>query len=309
MIPVSAVIATRNRTESLRRMLQSMAAQTEVPTEIIVVDASTDAATEQLCATEKVGEKLIRYIKSPIAGAAAQRNIGTANASHPFVWFLDDDVILEPDCLGRLWKAISGDERIGGVNAMIVNQSYRQPGRISRVVYALLNGRAERSYAGRCIGPAINFLPEDRDDLPEIVPIEWLNTTCTIYRAAALPNPPFSNHFIGYSLMEDLALSLAVGKTWQLANVRAARVFHDSQPGEHKAVAHDIVRMGLVNRYYIMTEVLDRRGVVDHAKFALLQLFTALSVARKPRMLLSTVKGQFAGIAEIIRGGKSGSKA
>jgi GT2 family glycosyltransferase len=284
-----------------------MAVQTVLPAELIVVDASTDAATERLCATNPLRETPTHYIKSQIAGAASQRNTGTAHALQPFLWYLDDDVILEPDCLERLWTAISRDDHIGGVNAMIVNQSYRPPGRISGIVYALLNGRAEPSYAGKCIGPAINFLPEDRPDLPEIVATEWLNTTCTIYRREALPSPPFGEKFTGYSLLEDLSLSLNIGRRWRLANVRTARVYHDSQAGEHKAVAHDIVHMGFVNRYYIMTEILGRRGVGDHARFALLQLFAALSVARKPRMLISTIKGQFAGIAELIRRGKSGS--
>ena len=43
---------------------------------------------------------------------------------------------------------------------------------------------------------------------PEVASVEWLNTTCTIYRGEALPSPPFCNQFTGYSLMEDLALSL-----------------------------------------------------------------------------------------------------
>jgi FkbM family methyltransferase len=134
-----------------------------------------------------------------------------------------------------------------------------------------------------------------------------LNTTCTIYRTEALPEPPFAENFKGYSLLEDLALSLTVGKRWKLANVRTARVFHDSQPGPHKAAIQDLVRMGLVNRYYVMTEILDRRGISDHVKFALLQLFAVLSVARTPRVLISTVKGQFTGVAEIVRRGKSES--
>ncbi len=58
-----------------------------------------------------------------------------------------------------------------------------------------------------------------------MVPVEWLNTTCTLYRREALPDPPFLSHFTGYSLMEDLALSLTVGKRWKLANARGLRIF------------------------------------------------------------------------------------
>src|SRR5437868_3995529 len=103
---------------------------------------------------------------------------------------------------------------------MILNQHYGRPGLVSRIIFTLMNGRREKSFAGRVIGPGINLLPEDRQDLPEVVPVDWLNLGCTIYRREALPDPPFRSNFTGYSLMEDLTLSLEVGKTWNLANVR-----------------------------------------------------------------------------------------
>ena len=134
----------------------------------------------------------------------------------------------------RLWQALQSDTALGGVNAMITNQQYGTPGRVSRTLFRLLHGKPEATYAGKCIGPALNLLPEDRPDLPEVVPVEWLNTTCTLYRWKAMPQPPFPEHFTGYSLMEDVTLSLIVGRNWKLANARTARIYHDSQPGTHK---------------------------------------------------------------------------
>jgi hypothetical protein len=73
--------------------------------------------------------------------------------------------------------------------------------------------------------------------------------------------------------MEDVTLSLQVGKHWQLANARTARIFHDSQPGDHKSNASVLAKMGLVNRHYVMTEILDRRSFADYLKLGVLQLF------------------------------------
>jgi hypothetical protein len=127
------------------------------------------------------------------------------------------------------------------------------------------------------LGPAVNLLPEDRDDLPEVVPVEWLNTTCTLYRREALPDPPFPPQFHGYSLMEDLALSLTVGKRWPLANARTARIFHDSQPGTHKSDPAVLAEMQLVNRHYVMTKILGRNRVADYLKLILFELFSIAS--------------------------------
>jgi hypothetical protein len=162
---------------------------------------------------------------------------------------------------------------------MIVNQRYQPPGRASRLMFWLMAGRTEKTYAGRVLGPAVNLLPEDREDLPEVVPVEWLNTTCTLYRREALPQPPFPDTFTGYSLMEDLALSLTVAKRWRLANARTARIYHDSQPGRHEDDPVAVSRMELVNRHYVMTVVMGKHGIADYGRFALWELFQLISCA------------------------------
>ena len=77
----------------------------------------------------------------------------------------------------------------------------------------------------------------------------------------------------GYSLMEDLALSLTVGRSWTLANARTARIYHDSQPGDHKRSVVTISEMELVNRYFVMTQIMGQRNLRDYGKLALWELF------------------------------------
>lgn len=278
LLPVSALVPTLNRRDPLGRMLESLAQQSAQPAEMIVVDASPSDETKQLCETEIPGllTKIV-YLRATETGAAVQRNQAVAAASQEAVWFLDDDVLFEDDCLKLLWEAIGTDERLGGVNALITNQHYYPPGRVSRTVFRLLHGSDEASYAGKCIGPALNLLPEDRPDLPEVVSVEWLNTGCTLYRREALPDPVFAPHFKGYSYLEDVALSLTIGRKWKLANARQARIFHDTQPGEYKSSTVAMARMELVNRHYVMTQVLGRRTATDYAKLALLETFSTAS--------------------------------
>ena len=275
-IPVSAVIATKDRATSLARTLDSLAAQGVLPAELIAVDGSV--GDDSRTVLENWGAKfapqiVVRWQRAENLGAAIQRNQGIGAVTQPFVWFFDDDILFEPDCVSRLWRAMEGDPQLGGVNAMITNQQYHPPGRVSRTVFTLMHGRRERSFAGRVLGPAVNLLPEDRDDLPEVVPVEWLNTTCTLYRRAALPVPAFDSIFTGYSLMEDLTLSVRVGRTWRLANARAARIFHDSQPGTHKADVRGLAAMELVNRHYVMTQVLRRDRWRDFLRLLLWESF------------------------------------
>lgn len=278
--PISAVIATRDRAASLSRAFDSLLSQEIVPAEFIVVDASGDDATKNV--TMKFAERLavlatVRWLSADVPGAAPQRNQGVALATQPFVWFFDDDILFEPHCLSRMWRAIKSDSALGGVNAMIANQQYGEPGFVSRAMFTLMHGRSERSFAGKVIGPAINLLPADSEDLDEVVPIEWLNTTCTIYRRQALPSPPFDSFFTGYSMMEDVALSLRVGKTWKLANARTARIFHDSQVDAHKPDVSALAAMELVNRSYVLTRVMAKTRISDFIRLGMWELFGIVS--------------------------------
>jgi glycosyltransferase involved in cell wall biosynthesis len=273
-LPISAVVPTMNRAAVLRRALESLNTQSALPAEIIVVDASSGEETRNLCKTvnEAAGHN-IHWIRASAPGGATQRNQGVAVASQPVIWFFDDDIIFESDCVSRLWLALLSDSRLGGVNAMIVNQRYLPPGVVSALVFRLLHGQKEPSYAGKVIGPAVNLLPEDREDLPDVVSVEWLNTTCTLYRREALPDPPFTSQFSGYSLMEDLALSLVVGCSWKLANARKAKIYHDSQPADYKAQGVALAKMELINRHYVMTQILGRDRASDYLRLLAWDVF------------------------------------
>jgi glycosyltransferase involved in cell wall biosynthesis len=302
LLPLSLVIPTRNRAAILHRTLADIGRQSAQPEEIIVVHAADDLDT--CVASPELHAKVV-HRRAATVGAASQRNEGLAACRCPVIGFFDDDIRLEPDCIARLWRALQSDSSLGGVNAMIVNQRYHRPGALSRIVFRLMAGRPLETYAGRVLGPAVNLLPEDRDDLPEVVPVDWLNTTCALYRREALPNPPFPGHFSGYSLGEDLALSLAVGKSWKLANARTARIYHDSQQGQHKADAVGRAEMELVNRHYVMTRVLGRRSAMSYAQLALwegFQLTAELLQARGGAPFWRSLRGKLRGARVIASG-------
>jgi glycosyltransferase involved in cell wall biosynthesis len=274
-LAASAVVPTRNRADALGRTLDSLLKQGWLPAELIVVDGSESDETQIVL--EKFSAKVagaceVKYLRAETLGAAVQRNQGVAVTMQPVIWFFDDDILFEPDCVSRLWSALHSAKEVGGANAMITNQRYQAPGRASRLMFRLMGG-GSTGFAGRVLGPAVNLLPEDRADLPEVVPVEWLNTTCTMYRREALPVPPFPAHFTGYSLMEDVTLSVVVGRNWKLVNARTARIYHDSQPGSHKSDPAELSAMELINRHYVMATVLGRKSPLDYLRLLLWEAF------------------------------------
>src|SRR4051794_6674187 len=119
LIKASAVIATMERSDVLRRALSSLAQQSSQPIEIIVVDASAGFETQAVCSCAITGLlSRVRWVRAEKSGAAHQRSVGVAIAGEQVVWFFDDDVLFEPDCVARLWSALEGNGKLGGVNAM-----------------------------------------------------------------------------------------------------------------------------------------------------------------------------------------------
>src|SRR5207253_8249144 len=84
LLPISAVVPTRNRAVVFRRTLESLAKQTFQPLEIICIDASDDLATKELfsSAPKGLGSKII-WLRAKETGAASQRNEGVAAATQP----------------------------------------------------------------------------------------------------------------------------------------------------------------------------------------------------------------------------------
>jgi GT2 family glycosyltransferase len=289
IVPVSAIIPTRNRAETLTCFLNSLASQDPLPAEIVICDASDDDTTltravAMQTAWAQTSAANVRWTvqRATQVGLAPQRNQAVAAAHEPLVWFLDDDIVLEPGCLHHLHEALTATPHLGGVTATLVNEPYHPPGRLTLALMRWFeNGHQRSSYASSCIGPGWTFLPDGTLPAPPLRSAEWLGGGCTLYRKAALPTPAVPAHFEAGALGEDLAASLTVGLHWQLGHAPAARAIHNSQGGDHKSSMLRRADQSLRNRYYIMTRIMGKVTLRDHFDFALMHLFTLASLLRR----------------------------
>ena len=312
ILPVSAVIPTKDRAKILVRTLNLLLLQSSLPKEIILVDASSTNQTElELNGINFPKDLSVVYANAVVKGAAQQRMQGIQLATTDFIFFMDDDIIFEEGCVDRMFNGFAQGTKIGGVNAMITNQRYTPPGFVTRIMYIILSGKRLSTWAGKVVGPAWNLLPEDSPNLAQYVECEWLNTTCTIYRKEALPDPVFPDVFKGYSLLEDVALSITVSRNWTLLNARTARIFHDSQEGDHKQDRAYIAEMELVNRHYVMRHVLGRKGFKNYLKLFLYEMFGFVSTtisSRRAKVAIADLKGKIRALKYILRERTGGNR-
>jgi len=296
-IPVSAIIPCAGRIERLKKTLHSIDNQSAVPSEIIVIDGSPNYFIIKSLVEWNFQNLKLKVVEATKRGAAVQREQGVSLATEQYIFFLDDDIDLQSGCIESMWNRIYDNKDLGGCNAMITNQSYNPPGKWMRRLLGYVGCPTEGSLAGRCCGPALNFLPADNLHEENPISVQWLNTTCTLYRRSALPSPAvFLNFFHGYSLMEDLALSMHVGKTSKLETLPSARIFHDSVNASYKSNALQRSTMECTNRWFVMTRIMGRTGALWNFRLAIYE-FLGLLISLRSRHGLTLFLPRMAGMA------------
>lgn len=105
---ISVIIPVRNDPANLEFCLQALDASEHPNFEVIVVDdASTDATAE---VARRHGAQLISLETQ--SGPAAARNRGARIAQHPYLFFIDADVCVQPATLGQMATQFVSDPAV-----------------------------------------------------------------------------------------------------------------------------------------------------------------------------------------------------
>ena len=100
----SLIICTYQRPKPLLQLLQSVQEQTLYPDEILIIDGSTNDATERMIANTSFLNLNYFLVPKEERGLTKQRNFGIARVSkdNDVVCFLDDDTVLSADYFEQL---------------------------------------------------------------------------------------------------------------------------------------------------------------------------------------------------------------
>ena len=134
-VSVSVIVPCYQAASTVERCLDSLAAQTHRPYEVIVVnDASPDETSAVLQRyRERTGlnMKVIEFPENK--GVSAARNAGLAAAAGQFVMFLDADDWLKDDCLARMARAqVASDASLVACNSCLVTEHGTERGHVFR---------------------------------------------------------------------------------------------------------------------------------------------------------------------------------
>jgi len=217
---IAVVIPTIGRYDDLGRMLASLAAQTRLPDEVIIVDQDETS----LRFVGEFPQLHIQVIALP-GSACLKRNAGfrAAQPDVDLIAFLDDDIVLEPEAveaLLRFWD--EAPEDLGGAGFNLVNHLPVYAGALKRLRLTSRLGLYDSAKGAVLRSGFHTTMPDVQQDLY----VRWLPSWAVVYSRKVLAEYSFDEWFESYSYLEDLDLSYRISKKYRLAIVAGARFYH-----------------------------------------------------------------------------------
>jgi glycosyltransferase involved in cell wall biosynthesis len=291
---IALVVPTKDRPEDLRRMLDSLTAQTRPPDQVVVVDGSEPPVRGVV---DSCRNPSIVYVRVFPPSLARQRNAGMSrvDAGMTLAGYLDDDIVLEADAVQRMlefWDRAGPD--VGGAAFNITNNP--QPGALA--VKQLLG--IDDARAGRLLRSGFpSTIPPQPTDLET----DWLYGGATVWRWEVIDAYPYDEWFIGTGFMEDVDFSFNVRARYRLFVVSGARLAHYSRPVRADR-QYLLGKWQVVNRMHVVRKYRARGLSLVAAWYANAGLFLlnlAAATLRMNRSYWNRTRGNTAGIlAELL---------
>lgn len=233
----SIIICTRNRPDELMRCLESIAAQTRLPDEVVIVDASDDEMPVSRPVDQFSSLRMTVIRSSP--STTRQRNIGIDASQGDVVFFFDDDVILEPDYLDQVVTFYEQDaaQAVGGVHGLITGMEFSWLAHKKRLLYHRLfflhhNDRtAGLLPSGNCT--LLDMAASQTCYAKEPIRVYLMSSCMASFRRQVLQEFRFDEHFAGcagYEHGEDMDLSHRIAQKYSLFCLPAAHLEHRQSP-------------------------------------------------------------------------------
>jgi len=151
VLPVSVVIASRNRPQLLDDTVASIVAGDDVPAEIVLIDQSDGLKCLDPQPARRAGCEL-RHLSSAVRGLSHARNEGAELARNSVIVFTDDDMTADRAWLRPLTGPLLAGEPRAVVTGRVLPGPVETPGGF---VPALVGRDTPAAYAGRIDGDVL----------------------------------------------------------------------------------------------------------------------------------------------------------
>lgn len=295
--PISIVVPTHNRHDKLRALLRSIEKHwiEELDSVVVVDDSSTPTDIEA-----EFSSINLRHILVPRRIFISRaKNIGWRHTKSDYVYFIDDDNVIDETTIRPVYEVISSSERIAAVMPAVLYKSspdlvwvYATPFRDSRLRHNLVGRNLPRN-------PSLENRLLRTDALPN----------ASIIRRKALEElSGFDERLVINSSM-DLSVRLKA-RNWRVLACTGAHIFHDVEPpgkfgwwATHGSTDPQRVRYEIRDWFLIMHSLHGKESlftlhmILESSRFLLPNLLGYLVRSSSRRQLVeSLVKGYVEGL-------------
>ncbi|HET9527506.1 MAG TPA: glycosyltransferase family A protein, partial [Pyrinomonadaceae bacterium] len=148
---ISAIVPTIGRLDSLNALLESLATQTCRVDEVIVASADQETCDFIDNARWDAVGLVVRCIGVSPPNAVRQRMAAIEIARGEHLLMLDDDVVLEPDCVQHLLALLETNDDVVAVTADFSNQTWPDPTRIWQLYLRRVLNLERAQWQGRVV--------------------------------------------------------------------------------------------------------------------------------------------------------------
>jgi GT2 family glycosyltransferase len=287
-LPLSLIVCTYRRPAAVKRLLEALRLQTAPPQEVLIVDASSEAGTEETVqeAAATVPRFRLAYFRVPPEhrGLTRQRNFGVARAAGELIAFLDDDTVPESNYFQEIQGCFERHPEAAGVGGYIRGVTWRPADRTAEPgvgVFRWANWERREDYRWRLRkmlglaspappgwmppcghGRSVDFLPPDGRDYQ----VEFFIGAASSWRRVVFEREVFSSYFEGYGLYEDLDFCIQVSRQKPLYVCTSAQVDHHHDP----AARPNSFRYGIMvvrNGWYVWRRRWPEASLFDRARW------------------------------------------
>lgn len=220
----ACIVCTKDRPEDLTNLLVSLSKQTTKPDQIIIVDGSDHPIK---FVVDKFPDLHCDYVTVRPPGLAKQRNVGIKNLRAEMNWvgFLDDDLVLEDQCIENLERFVNEHQDVKGVGLVINNQPTSSENFLFKLYHGIFLTDIRPGGIMTKSGMASAIRPVKVDQK-----VDWLYGGATFWNMSVFKEFKFDEWFSGVAYLEDVDFSYGVSRKYPLMLAASARCFHYCHP-------------------------------------------------------------------------------
>jgi GT2 family glycosyltransferase len=286
-IGISVIVPTMHRAQQLERFILSLRSQSLLPDELIIVDASTDGKTQELIRHKQpqLGFPVHYLVNRP--RLTEQRNLGFKHSSGNYLFFFDDDVVLDSHYIRVMLETFisMGDGCLGGLTGKIANI---RPGE-TRLVKLLKRLFFLSDLGDGFIKPS-GFASLRLGD--EAGPVGFLSGCNMVIPREVFSRFLFDDKLPGYGYMDDVDISCRISSGYRLFYQPRA-ILHHHPSGCHQYDPRALRRMLVRHHRYLFKKNMpqDIRHCSCHWVSIVGLLIFNLFIFRDPRAVIGIAEG------------------